>query len=261
MTLIAEKTGSPALNELETRVARRELAQVLEQHQLWLDSNGTEGERADLTGARLDRCYLAGAKLRRAILDSANLKNSDLMLADLREASLIGASLQGANLLGTQFRDADLQSARFADAMGMVESQFAGANLHGAEIPLPVAQFSGIQTARQLSATALWFFCRSDGVLRARGNPNCDHGGCSTGAERSDDSRSRIQVRASAGAILFAGSDRAGGAVYRVSSVRAAIVAVCGGVAGCFSRRITVGPVLAADGLRRGAAAREPAVA
>jgi uncharacterized protein YjbI with pentapeptide repeats len=158
MALIAEKTGPPALNELETRVARRELAQVLEQHQLWLDSNGTEGERADLTGARLDRCYLAGAKLRRAILDSANLKNSDLMLADLREASLIGASLQGANLLGTQFRDADLQSSRFTDAIGMVESQFAGANLHGAEIPLPVAQFSGIQTARQLSTTALWFF-------------------------------------------------------------------------------------------------------
>lgn len=157
MTLIAEKS-TPAPNELETRVARRELAQILEQHSLWLESSGLEGERADLTGARLERCYLAGANLRRAVLDTASFRNADLMLADLREASLVGTNLQGANLLGTQFRDADLQSARFADAMGLSEGQFAGTNLHGADLPRPVAEFRGIQTARRLCASAIWFF-------------------------------------------------------------------------------------------------------
>ena len=158
MTLIAEKTSAPVPNELENRVARRELAQILEQHRIWLESHELEGERADLTGAKLDRCYLTGANLRRAVLDTANLKNCDLMLADLREASLIGANLQGANLLGTQFRDADLQSARFGDAIGLIEGQFAGTNLHGAELPKPIAEFSGIQTARRLCATSLWYF-------------------------------------------------------------------------------------------------------
>jgi uncharacterized protein YjbI with pentapeptide repeats len=51
-----------------------ELKRVLNQHKLWLDSNGDQGKRADLTGANL-----TGANLTRAYLIRANLTGADLV--------------------------------------------------------------------------------------------------------------------------------------------------------------------------------------
>ena len=60
-----------------------ELDHILNQHELWLDSNGDQGKRADLTdahltGANLTDAHLAGANLIGAILTSANLTRADL---------------------------------------------------------------------------------------------------------------------------------------------------------------------------------------
>jgi len=67
---------------------REDLDRILQQHQLWLESDGVKGERANLRGANLQ-----GADLR-----SAYLRN-----ADLRNASLQGANLWGADLRGAKF--------------------------------------------------------------------------------------------------------------------------------------------------------------
>ncbi len=63
---------------------RRLLYDVLAAHQLWLETVGGCGERADLTGADLT---------------GANLIEADLTGADLTRANLTGADLTGANLI------------------------------------------------------------------------------------------------------------------------------------------------------------------
>ena len=49
------------------------LDKILENHKLWLKTNGEEGEKADLRGANL-----RGANLRDADLRGANLRDADL---------------------------------------------------------------------------------------------------------------------------------------------------------------------------------------
>ena len=45
-----------------------QLKEILDQHQLWLDSDGEQGRRADLRGANLTAARLRGAYLRGAEL-------------------------------------------------------------------------------------------------------------------------------------------------------------------------------------------------
>ena len=79
------------------------LNQILEQHKLWIETNGVQGERANLEGA-----YLGGANLRGADLGSANLRGADLGSANLTGASLAGADLRDANLEGADLTGAIL---------------------------------------------------------------------------------------------------------------------------------------------------------
>jgi hypothetical protein len=72
------------------------LKDILEQHKLWLDTNGKLGERA----------YLADANLMDANLMDANLTNANLMDANLTRANLTDANLTGANL-----KDANLEGS------------------------------------------------------------------------------------------------------------------------------------------------------
>jgi hypothetical protein len=74
----------------------RELDEILRLHQLWLDSNGEDGQRADL---------------RDVDLRGVNLRGADLMGADLRDANLVGAILRDAILVGVNLRRADLRRA------------------------------------------------------------------------------------------------------------------------------------------------------
>ena len=79
------------------------IKEVLAAHKLWLDSDGDNGERANLRGA-----YLSGANLR-----GANLRDAYLSGADLS-----GAYLRGADLSGADLRDADLSDAYLWNATG-----------------------------------------------------------------------------------------------------------------------------------------------
>ena len=103
-----------------------ELNKILERHQLWIETNGVQGERADLRGAylrdaNLTDADLEGANLFRAILEGANLIDANLNHAklyytnlrgaDLTRAKLWSANLYGANLYGADLRAANLGSA------------------------------------------------------------------------------------------------------------------------------------------------------
>jgi hypothetical protein len=103
------------------------LDKILENHKLWLKTNGQEGERADLryadlSSANLSYANLSYVDLRYADLSSANLRYANLRYADLsyanlRYANLRYADLSSANLRSANLRYADLSSAnlRYAD--------------------------------------------------------------------------------------------------------------------------------------------------
>ena len=102
------------------------LKEILDQHQLWIESNGVQGKCADLEDARLDGANLINADLEGAIL----------CIADLTGANLTGAKLTGANLYGANLSDASLTGANLSGAnltyVNLGYANLIGANLRGA---------------------------------------------------------------------------------------------------------------------------------
>ena len=95
--------GSPLVKVFtEFEEQTMDIQKVLEQHKMWIDSHGKEGERADLIDATLINLDLSGVDLRGAQLSGTNLSG-----ADLRNANLSNADLTDANLRGADLREAD----------------------------------------------------------------------------------------------------------------------------------------------------------
>ena len=97
------------------------LKEILDQHRLWIVTNGVQGERAiiidaDLRGADLRGADLRNARLYRADLKSVNLTHANLKSADLDSANLSGANLSGANLSGANLCGANLYDANLTGA-------------------------------------------------------------------------------------------------------------------------------------------------
>ena len=107
-------------NNME-KIDQETLFIILKEHQLWLESNGRNGKKADLSNKNL-----IGADL-----EGANLRGADLRGADLEGANLRGANLRGANLIGANLREASLIEASLIEA-NLIEANLRGANLKGA---------------------------------------------------------------------------------------------------------------------------------
>ena len=133
------------------------LAEILELHKRWLDSQGEVGEQAVLPGAQLDDADLTDAKLRRANLNKATLKRADLLLVDLRGASLLRANLENATMLGAQLAEANLQGAFLKGVVGLHDSQLAGTNLFGAVLPEPGSVSARLKQVQEVAYQAAWF--------------------------------------------------------------------------------------------------------
>ena len=116
-------------NNMEN-IDRETLSAILKEHQLWINSNGENGERADLSNKNLRGENLRGENLR-----GANLRGADLRGADLRGADLRGADLRGADLFRADLEGADLEGANLE-----------GANLEGANLNLRFMGNSGLFT-------------------------------------------------------------------------------------------------------------------
>ena len=90
--------------------------EAYEDHQLWLQTEGSEGTRLDLSGtdllgANLSGANLSGANLLEADLSYANLFKDNLSGANLSYADLSGADLSYADLSGADLSGADLSEA------------------------------------------------------------------------------------------------------------------------------------------------------
>ena len=103
------------------KITATELKSILANHKLWIDTNGKQGNFANLGGADLWSANLRGANLscvnlRDADLYRADLYRADLTSADLTSADLTGASLEGADLRGANLYRADLRGANLTGA-------------------------------------------------------------------------------------------------------------------------------------------------
>ena len=130
------------------KITATELKSILANHKLWIDTNGKQGNFANLRGAYLSGADLAGANLyhadlegadltgaylRDAYLTRADLTHADLTGAYLRGANLTRADLRGADLRGADLRGADLTGANLLDAI-LTDAKIDGANLTGADL-------------------------------------------------------------------------------------------------------------------------------
>ena len=98
------------------RISKEELTEILSEHEKWLDSNGKEGKRADLSYRNLRKADLSGAHLSEANLSGANLSRANLSVADLFGADLSGTNLSRANLFGANLSGANLSGANLSRA-------------------------------------------------------------------------------------------------------------------------------------------------
>ncbi|MDP7429584.1 MAG: pentapeptide repeat-containing protein [Alphaproteobacteria bacterium] len=114
------------------------MQKMLAGHALWVESNGSSGERvslsgedlhgvdlagAALSGAELKGCNLSGANLSKALLVLADLSDANLRDADLRGADFSGANMQRANMLAANLRRADLSTVELKSASGDTTGQ------------------------------------------------------------------------------------------------------------------------------------------
>src|SRR5258707_5147602 len=130
-----------------------ELAAILDQHRIWVETGGEGGTKADLCGANLENADLTGVNLQGAFLQRANLRGADLSMANLRHASLVQADLCNANLLGTELRGANLMGATLYGVDGLWLGRLGGANLYDAMLPETISSIDG--------SKAVWAATRS----------------------------------------------------------------------------------------------------
>ena len=106
----------------------RSLKDILDLHELFLISNGKEGERANLEYANLEYANLQDVNLKRACLYNACLKD-----ANLKDATLTGADLKCANLQGANLKCACLYNACLINAC-LYNACLINAYLEGADL-------------------------------------------------------------------------------------------------------------------------------
>jgi uncharacterized protein YjbI with pentapeptide repeats len=163
-TPIVHSTEATQAQEGETSaegtsgISLLDLAEVLDQHRIWVESGGETGAKADLCGVNLAKADLTGVNLQGALLHRANLSGADLSMANLRGASLVQADLRETNLLGTELRGANLMGANLYGAEGVWVGRLGGTNLFDAILPETAAAFDSSKAIADATQVARWFY-------------------------------------------------------------------------------------------------------
>ncbi len=152
------KTAQISSGDESRGISLLDLAEILDQHKIWVESAGESGIKADLCGVNLPHADLTGVNLQGAFLNKANFRGADLSLANLRGASLVQADLRDANLLGTELRGANLMGATLYGAEGLWVGRLGGTNLFDAMLPEAVASFDGSKAIGQATKFARFIY-------------------------------------------------------------------------------------------------------
>lgn len=117
-------------------MTQEELDKIIEQHKLWLKTDGKEGRQADLSGTDLRGKDLKGTVLVLANLKGANLNGLDLSFSNLNSANLEEANLEMANLSFSKLEESNLTRANLKGASlyraRVSSSNLSNVNLEGA---------------------------------------------------------------------------------------------------------------------------------
>jgi uncharacterized protein YjbI with pentapeptide repeats len=141
-----------------------ELAEILDQHKIWVESGGESGAKADFCGVNLAKADLTGVNLQGAQMHRANLAGADLSMANLRGASLVRADLRNANLLGTELRGANLMGANVYGAEGLWFGRLGGTNLFDAVLPESISAMDSSKAIGDATKIARWFYFLTVGL-------------------------------------------------------------------------------------------------
>ncbi|MGE9985397.1 pentapeptide repeat-containing protein [Desulfovibrio sp. SGI.169] len=101
---------------------------ILQRHAKWLQSDGEEGEKADLSYTDLSFADLSGTNLSGTNLSNANLSGTNLSYTDLSFADLSNANLSNANLSNANLSNANLSNANLSNA-NLSNANLSNANL------------------------------------------------------------------------------------------------------------------------------------
>src|SRR5467141_3423806 len=141
-----------------------DLAEILDQHKIWVESGGESGIKADLCGVNLAKADLTGVNLQGAHLHRTNLVGADLSMANLRGASLVRADLRNANVLGTELRGANLMGANAYGVDGLWFGRLGGTNLFDAVLPESISAVDSSKAIGDATKVARWFYFLTVGV-------------------------------------------------------------------------------------------------
>ncbi len=97
---------------------------AIQDHALWLRSNGSEGVRADFTNAIMRGLDLRGVDLRNAIMRGVDLSFSNLSQADIRGADLTNAIMHHTDLTETRYMTARFGGVDLSTVRGLLEHPF-----------------------------------------------------------------------------------------------------------------------------------------
>ena len=111
-----------------------ELQKILADHKRWVESDGKEGERANLRKAILQEADLHEVNLQGADLEDAHLSVADLMGTNLRLANLKRADFWMADMKNTILQGAELQGANLSDVTNLTQIQIDSAIIDDATI-------------------------------------------------------------------------------------------------------------------------------
>lgn len=120
------------------KISEEEFARILEEHRRWMETEGVEGSRANLSDADLNHLDFRGVQLQGAIIRNSNLSRaalSDVILSygtlcfsNFNDTDMGYADLNYADCHGSTFVDADLRST------GLCNSHLNGADLSFADL-------------------------------------------------------------------------------------------------------------------------------
>ena len=132
------------MREIMREITQEEIDKKVKSHELWLDTNGKQGERAifkdvlikgkkivyrNLHFATFESVKLAYATFDRANLDSVRFKNVHFCHVSLSNTNLSYAKFEHCNIIYATYRFADLKGASFIKTT-LNEIYFTNSNLY-----------------------------------------------------------------------------------------------------------------------------------
>ncbi len=110
-----------------------DIAEILDNHELWLSSKGRSGERANLDSRSLAETDLSGRNLKNASFRQCDLSDSNLCNGVFEGADFRQAVLSGSDMTEGAFGAARLRHARL-DLCNLQRASLCGADLAGATL-------------------------------------------------------------------------------------------------------------------------------